>query len=465
MTTKNSLNYDAWLSGHAKRKTMMEKLERSLVPYELFRSIPLRNDRQPLSGDVTIASNTYHYEVTYDYNCIGHEVYDAVITAVDVPNRWENLLMGYNRFKVVLDRGSVITIYSDHEDYFQQVIDMFERDDYASLYLHRSAYINNLLARYMILRMVEEFYPDWDTLCPVRSQEDGNVTFLAASPDRKERILYAFDKHDALEMAKRYDGCCADLKVIYFFNRSFEYEGNNVSFDTGCTRVVSARSFYRSLPLSTMEKRWMERRMLLLISLLYNEHLEWHEGRIVNVVENPPVFGKRKLEKKRRAHERKEKMKPQGRPWYERVPRTLLEDALNVLEDEPRTHSDIFHYLAAGNLMNAYVNQCKAGECFTLKQVQRMYQAKQTLFRHLLQLRIAGSRDVRMSLNSMPALLVTVTVDGKPFQFSFRGMTEGMLEQLHKVGVRDDGSFDGFYLQPIAAALYKYSCLLRWKGL
>ena len=25
-------NYDEWLSGHAKRKTMMEKLERSLVP-------------------------------------------------------------------------------------------------------------------------------------------------------------------------------------------------------------------------------------------------------------------------------------------------------------------------------------------------------------------------------------------------------------------------------------------------
>ena len=32
-------NYDEWLSGHASRKTMMEKLERSLVPFEIFEAI------------------------------------------------------------------------------------------------------------------------------------------------------------------------------------------------------------------------------------------------------------------------------------------------------------------------------------------------------------------------------------------------------------------------------------------
>ena len=40
----------------------------------------------------------------------------------------------------------------------------------------------------------------------------------------------------------------------------------------------------------------------------------------------------------------------QGMPWYEKIPRTLLEDALNVLADEPKTHTDIFHFLCAATL-------------------------------------------------------------------------------------------------------------------
>ena len=51
---KYIFNYDEWLSGHAKRKTMMEKLERSLIPFEIFDAIGMRNDRQARSGEVTV---------------------------------------------------------------------------------------------------------------------------------------------------------------------------------------------------------------------------------------------------------------------------------------------------------------------------------------------------------------------------------------------------------------------------
>ncbi len=49
-------NYDEWLSGHTKRKTMMEKLERSLVPFEIFEAIGLVNDKLPRSGEVVVGS-------------------------------------------------------------------------------------------------------------------------------------------------------------------------------------------------------------------------------------------------------------------------------------------------------------------------------------------------------------------------------------------------------------------------
>ena len=53
-------NYETWLDGHANRKTMMEKLERSLVPYELFEAIGLKNDKQPMSGEIALCLPWQH---------------------------------------------------------------------------------------------------------------------------------------------------------------------------------------------------------------------------------------------------------------------------------------------------------------------------------------------------------------------------------------------------------------------
>ena len=67
----------------------------------------------------------------------------------------------------------------------------------------------------------------------------------------------------------------------------------------------------------------------------------------------------------------------QGMPWYQRIPRTLLEDALNVISDQPVKLLDIFHFLCAANIVNAYVNQCNHHGKFGQKQITRMFQAKQ----------------------------------------------------------------------------------------
>lgn len=63
-------NYDEWLSGHAKRKTMMQKLERSLVPFDLFEAIGMQNDKGQRNGEVSVGENTYRYEISYDHTCI-----------------------------------------------------------------------------------------------------------------------------------------------------------------------------------------------------------------------------------------------------------------------------------------------------------------------------------------------------------------------------------------------------------
>lgn len=466
-------NYEQWLSGHANRKTMMQKLERSLVPYEIFEAIGLTDDKHERTGEVTIGSNTYSYSIKYDYQCIGHNVYDADLKIVELGDKWNNLLMGYNKFKVVMSHGRIKTIYSDHEDYFQQVIDMFERDDYAALYAHRSSYINNLLARYILLRLLEVHRPKLQLITSIDTPEDGRVSVLAADANRQEWIMYAFSKREARELAQRLDGCSKTLTVIYFFNQDFEKDGNIVGFDTGSTRIVSARAFMMSLPMPTMERRIIERRMLMLVSLLYNEHLEWHFDRIERVVTNPPLYIKHAKEHKKKLKGKKlstrknaKKDVSAGLPWYQKISRTLLEDALNVLGDTPQTHTDIFHFLCAANMVNAYVNQCNHNpRAFSVKQVNRMFQAKQQIFKCLIRLAEEHNKHVRISIGTLPAILINMKVEKMDFQISFRGMTRDVIDRIISSGYCGEGHFEGHYLQPIATALYQYSYMLRWNGL
>lgn len=461
-------NYDEWLSGHAKRKTMMEKLERSLVPFDIFEAIGMVNDKQPRSGEVVVGENTYHYEIAYDYNCIGHDVYNASLTVVSIKDKWTNLLMGYNKFKVVMNHQNIKTIYSDHEDYFQQIIDMFERDDYAGLYTNRSAYINNLLARYILLRLLELHRPDLQLLVSVKTKEDGAISVLAADANRNEWLMYAFSKREAMEMAHRLDGCCKSLNIIYFFNQDFEKDGNTIGYDSGCTRILSARAWMMSLPMETMERRLIEKRMLTLVSLLYNEHLDWHFDRIERVATNPPLYGSHMKEQKKALKEKRKKKTSnvkQGLPWYQKITRTLLEDALNVLGDEPKSHADIFHFLCAANMVNAHVNHCNHSINFSMKQVNRMFQAKQQIFKCLIRLAEERNPNVTISVSALPAILVNMKVERHNFQVSFRGMTREVLERVISSGVNSNGHFEGHFLQPIATALYQYSYMLRWKGL
>ena len=472
---QKSYSYETWLEGHFNRKTMMEKLERSLVPYELFEAIGLKNDRQAVSGDVELNGNAYHYDITYDYQCIGHDVYDAVLQVIRLDNKWDNPLMGYSKFKVVLDHQRVKTIYSDSEDYFQRVIEMFEHDDYGALYANRSAYINNLLARYILLRLLEAHRPDLQLLASVKTDEGERVGVLAADPNRTELIMYAFSKRSALELAKYHDGICKNLTIIYFFNQDFEKDGNTLGYDTGCTHVVSARSFMMSLPLETLERRLIEKRMLTLVSLLYNDHLDWHFNRIERVALNPPLYGKSLKEQKKALKAAKEKSEKKARkiknqvhdgmPWFQKIPRTLLEDALNVITDKPVHLLDIFHFLCAANMVNAYVNQCNQHGQFGQKQMTRMFQAKKQIFQCLLRLAEENNPNVKISVSKLPALLVNIRVEKHDYQISFRGMTPEMLTRFCATGISQNGIFEGYYLQPIATALYMYSYMLKWKEL
>ena len=463
-------DYNRWLSTHAKSKSMMEKLERSLIPYELFALIGMTNDFQSRFGIVTLNDNTYRYEIVYDYHCYGNDVYNATIECIAVRNRWHDILLGYNRFKIVMHQEQIKTIYSDHEDYFYRVIDMFENGDTSALLAHRSAYINNLLARYILLRIIEKHCPKLQLLTVVDTASHGDVHVMAASANRRSIVMYAFSKREAIEMASNFDGICPDLSVVYFFNQDFQHYGNDFTYSSDTTKVLSIRDFYIGLTSDSVERCELERRVFSLISLLYNERIKWDNERVERVIADPEgaIVSLKSHPKPKHRKDKKKDAKESVvnvTPWWNKIPRTLLEDALNVLGDTPSTHSDVFHFLCAANMVNAYINHCKSKRTFGHHQMARMYQAKTQIMERITAMAKERNQNVTIAVNDLPAIYVEITVKKRHYQFSFRGVDIAEVEQLVGLGVAIDGEYQGQHLQQIAAALYQYSYLLRWRGL
>ena len=460
-------NYEEWLAGHATSKTMMEKLERSLIPYELFALMPIRNDRRSAQGKIEYAGNSYNYVLKYAYDCFGHEVYNAVIDAVEIKDSWHNPLLGYNKFKIVMERENIITIYSDHEHYFQQIIDMFEIADVSGLYKNRSVYVNNLLARYILLQLIEKHYPYMQLLTCLNTGDGEKVQVIAANANRTQVFMYAFSKSHAIETARHYDGIARNLTVIYFINQDFEREGNDAVFNTPETKVVSIRQFYNTLPIETLAKRHLERRVLLLVSLLYNEPIRWHADTIERVAMNPPLqtdanlHNIRHRSRKKNTKNKKEEKRGTDTPWYKRIFRTFIEDALNVLHDRPVTYHDILHFLCASNMVNAYINQCNRRNVGHNRYLQRMFRAKLQIAAGIEYLAATKNPSVHITVGDGDDVFVRICNKGCDYQFSFRGFGTEAMQRLYLLRL-PKGKYEGYSMQSIATALYQYSYLRRW---
>lgn len=427
-------SYEHWLASHATKKSVMEKLERSLIPYVLFEKIPLRNDRKPKFGDIVYSENTYQYEVKYDYNCFGSEVYDVVINPIEIVDAWNDPLMGYNRFKVVFRGSEIITIYSDHENFFEQVIDMFENENVNGLFQVRSAYVNNLLARYIIVRLIDRYIPDMQILANVNG-----ITVLGANANRTSMIKYAFSRREAEKIARHYDGMARSLRVIYFFNQDFERDGNMPVNISKSTEVLSIRAFCQRFTLSPEEKLALDFRILWIVAMLYNEHIHWDAAKIRHKATNPPLRT--------------------GKESCPKMPRTLLEDALGVLDTKPQSRVEIFHFLCAATLVNGYVNQCNK-RCGNPSLMRNMFKSKHQIFETLAALLRERNRELSISMSTegkMPSIFADMEVRGIKYQFTYRGLSASDLAQFLNLKINTRGHYKGYAMQSIAPILYQYS--------
>lgn len=460
----NEYNYAEWLKTHAKKKALMEKLERSLVPYPLFAQLDLEGMREGDGVEVEYGENVYHCLLQSRSVVNERDVLLFTLSKSRITDEWDDLLMGFSDFKVILHEGKIVTIYPFQEHYFDQIMSQFEAEAYDALYECRTLYMKNMLARYILLRLIHTHQSHLALLYSVRHQ--GKVIPVLAGRESKEWIMYAFSKKEANDLARSLHDKCKRLTVVYFINRNFENEYANHNFISSHTQVISIKQFYRSFHLARCERMKVERQILFLIEMLYEQRLEWNISALRKAIQRAPRLQDRKF------------------AWME-VPKMLVEDALSVLVEDYNNPRDIFHMLCAANLVNTYTNRYKdarklalrnrgksarAEKVFLHKRVHIMYHFKNQVMETILRLLEMRSPHLRVTMAHVLGckdytILAGVKVDGRSYQFKFRGIHQSYITRLKQLGISDRGQCDAVRLQPIAPALYLYAYQLKWKNL
>lgn len=456
--------YADWLTTHAKKKTIMEKLERSLVPFQLFAGLSYDALAEGQAMEAELGGNKYRLELRSKSVVNDRLVYLFKLSNIETCNKWEDLLMGYSDFKVIVYKGEVVTIYPFQEHGFENIISLFEAGRYAELYKQKTLYMKNLLARYILLKIINAHKSYMSILYSVRC--DSDTIPVLAGVESKEWIMYAFSRKEANELALRCRGRCKKLTVVYFINQNFENEYRNGNFSDPGISVISVKDFYRSLQITPEERADIEKKIFFLIEMLYEKRLNWNPSRLRKRIMNAPTLTDRKAE------------------WME-VPKLLVEDALNVLAEDYNNPYDIFHLLCAANLINTYTNrykdknktaikarlkhtkQARTEKASLSRRVHIMYRFKNMVMETILKLMQRKSRHLRVELAHVfgsreLTLLVNVKVAGVGYQFKFRGIHPHYIERLKELGVTENGKYCMTRLQPVAPALYMYSYYLKW---
>ena len=442
----NTFSYADWLKTHARTKTSLEKLERSLVPFDLFSQMNICSLQRGESGEIEHEGNKYWYVVrdVFENNHLIVHIID--IHCVKLKNKWKDVLMGYTNFKVVTNETNIVTIYSTEATFFHYVLIKFETEQYDELTPLRSIYLNNLLARYVIIKLCEEFLPLYRCLHSYKTRH-GNLSVLM-SDEQNHWILYAFTKKEANELARRYDKISKRLTVIYFVNQHFVNDCLNENYHTPTATVVSIKEFYKDLNVHQEKRIVIERQIMFLLQMLHNSKLNWNPDELLAAIHSAPTMNDRRVE-------------------YMSVPAMLLEDALNVLVEDYGNLLDIFHFFCAGNLVNAYTNILHKEKGLGHKRVGTIFKFKARIFDVVLKLVEEKNPNVKVALCHYKqaeeyTLLVNIKIENEMFQFRFRGMSPSVLVKMHELHINTNGVFAERRMQPIAPALYMYSYCLRW---
>lgn len=459
---------------------LLKNIGRILIPFELFdvinKNFGFRHftqkdnviDKLNISesarsvikkkrGKIEYKENIYYFEICdikiLEWNKRKRWNFMIHFRPEEIKNEWHNLVTAFTDIVVVTEKNFYfVTAYplghNTEEYYLKKILQLFVERKFDELKPYASEHLCELLSTFLICNICSESGNFSDFLTIAHDKKGKEKLVVAAN--ESTLIFYAFDKQSANLLAREMDNVYDNVLVVYFVNLNFEEQIKNRDIKREHTMTISIKEFMDSMNVTPEKKRKYELGISYLLHIMNNEDYSWMQ----------------------KESQIKDEILLSNEDNVYDISESLLQDALNILvENHPQDKLDVFHFLCASNLINAYMSSYNKKYKYIYKSEvdeyneRRMWSFKKHIFNTFEEWKREDNDCVHFSFTKTEEekmmLLANITIEGEYYQFKFMAMGNDFIDHMHEMGINDKGIAMKRKLQPIAPLLLEYSLCLR----
>jgi len=436
MKLKNC-NFETWTFNHTPEHK--DRIFRELYPYKVFQLIDFSNDN--LNNEQVIEFNRTKYfveilKIELQENDRYRTTFELNTSPKSKMQSWKNRSWN-EKFQIVYTQSfDFITVFTKKEDSSKDYLKRFFKGNFDKITSNKSVPVSDLLFRTIVLNISEDLFgegkhyeefpytPSGIRELPEHPQfKRKKVNYFAPlySRGRDLWVCHSFNEEKAHRIGFYNGNQTRKLLVVYCnptYTRHHRCRYDNV-------QIISLFEFvYRNSKklYGNLDKQ---------IRFLQN-HLNKQEDYSVNEL-------------------LKQIDSPSGENYE--IYKSELMEALGIMKIKPQNEHDLFHYLSAMNLLNAWINRNKREKIRKEQLFKDMYYFKTYLKDVISDLIVNESYGAKIFLEKDLSI-----IELKNFQFSFHNIPLSETMKTYKNSVDNvEIKWSGKRLQPIASLIFRYA--------
>lgn len=445
MTKKTLLkncNFETWAFNHSPEHK--DRIYRELYPYSVFQRINFSENF--LNKKQTIEFNKVKYFVeVLKIELQENEKYRTTFSLKTIlkstKHNWENRCWN-EMFQIVYTTSNdFITVFTKNEDSSKDLLKRYFKGNFQKIYANRSKPLSDLLFRTLVLNLSEDLFGDGDLYYEFELKDTQVVNNEEHYQFKNKKSKYSplFSKGTELWVCHSFDEEKAHRIGFYLGNNTKKlyviYCNPTYTRHHRCTyqNVEILSLFEFAFKHSKNVFNNYDQQIRLLQNHL-NEQVLYSESDLLKEIENP-------IEEK-----------------YE-IYKSELMESLGIMKIAPKKTDDLFLYLSAMNLLNAWINRQKQTKTKKKKLFRDMYFFKTYLSNTISEM--LNNEKLLAKIYLEPNLAM---IEINNFQFSFHHVP---LSDKMKEFLNSDKNIEiiwsGKRLQPIAPLLFRYARQLNKK--
>jgi len=443
MTLLKNCNFKTWALNHSPEHK--DRIYRELYPYRVFQRINFSENF--LNREQTVEFNKVKYFAELlKIELQENERFRTTFSLTTIPKskrqKWEKRSWN-EKFQIVYSTNNeFITVFTKNEDSSKDLLRRYFKGNFQKIYANKSRPVSDLLFRTLVLNLSEDLFGDGDLYQEfdlrdkplVNNQEHNQFKNKKSkysplySKGTNLWVCHSFDEEKAHRIGFYLGNQTKKLLVIYCnptYTRHHRCKYQNV-------QILSLFEFAFKHSKSVFDA--YDQQIRLLQNHL-NEQVSYSESELLKEIQNP--------------NEEK----------YEIFKSELME-SLGIMKIVPKKTDDLFLYLSAMNLLNAWINRQRKAKTKKKELFRDMYFFKTYLSNTISEM--LNDENLLAKIYLEPDLAM---IELNDFQFSFHHvpMSDKMTEFLNS-DRNIEIKWSGKRLQPIAPLIFRYARQLNKKA-